>query len=127
MVVPQSQLKRIQKMSMSSSLGKFISGIFLGGLLGLLIGMLLSSRSGKETRELIKDNLNERCKASSDVISSKSEQLQASVKAKASALSEKLSDLSSELEDAGKKAFNRFTRQNAKETGQEVPSPIVEG
>lgn len=107
-------------MSMSSSLGKLLTGFFLGSLLGAIIGMLLSPRSGKETREMIKNGLDERYENSAALLSSKSEQIQAEVKAKATAFGETLSDVTSELEEVGRKTVNHFIGRQPEEADTEA-------
>lgn len=42
-----------------SDFGKFISGVFIGGMVGGLLGVLLAPRAGEETRRKIADRTNE--------------------------------------------------------------------
>ena len=42
-----------------SDFGKFISGVFIGGMVGGLLGVLLAPRSGEETRKKIADRTGE--------------------------------------------------------------------
>lgn len=45
---------------MSNDAGeKFFAGLIVGAVLGLAIGMLTAPRSGKETREIIKERMDE--------------------------------------------------------------------
>lgn len=44
-----------------SSIGKFLTGVIVGGALGAIAGILLAPQSGEETRELLND-------ASKDVV-----------------------------------------------------------
>jgi len=37
------------------SVGKFLAGVFVGGALGAIAGILLAPQSGEETRELLND------------------------------------------------------------------------
>lgn len=92
-------------MTSSSSLGKFILGALVGGAVGAAIGMLLAPRSGAETRELIREELDNRYRESSDALREKSDLL----KEKAAAFKDKMCDLSSELEETGRKTVSRFT------------------
>ena len=41
-----------------SDFGKFVSGLFIGGMVGGLLGVLLAPRSGAETRQKIMDDTN---------------------------------------------------------------------
>ncbi len=44
---------------MSEKNGDLIKGLFIGGLIGIALGILLAPRSGKETRENIKHKAND--------------------------------------------------------------------
>lgn len=41
-----------------SDFGKFVGGLFIGGMVGGLLGVLLAPRSGSETRQKIVDETN---------------------------------------------------------------------
>jgi gas vesicle protein len=101
-------------MSNSSAFGKFVAGALVGGAVGAVIGMLLAPRSGSETRELIREELDSRYRESTDSLRDKSELL----KEKAAAFREKMTDLSSELEETGRKTVSRFTEAVKKTTGE---------
>lgn len=103
-------------MSISSSFGKFVFGALVGGAVGAVIGMLLAPRSGAETRELIKEELDNRYRESADVVREKSDIL----KEKATAFKDKVTELSSELEETGRKTFTRISEAVKKTT--ETPS-----
>lgn len=94
----------------NSSLGKFLTGALVGGAVGAVIGMLLAPRSGSETRELIREEFESRYREGSDNIREKSDLL----KEKAAAFRDKMTDLSAELEDAGRKTVSRFTEAGKK-------------
>ena len=42
-------------MSEHNECGSFMSGLFLGGLIGAVVALVLAPRSGEETRKLLKD------------------------------------------------------------------------
>lgn len=103
-------------MTTSSSLGKFVLGALVGGAVGAAIGMLLAPRSGSETRELIKEEFDSRYRESADALREKSDIL----KEKASAFKDKMCEISSELEETGRKTVSRFTEAVKKPS--ETPS-----
>ncbi len=92
-------------MTTSSSFGKFMLGALLGGAVGGVIGMLLAPRSGAETRELIREEFDSRYRESADVIREKSDVL----KEKVASFKEKMSEISSDLEETGRRTVSRFT------------------
>jgi gas vesicle protein len=92
-------------MTTSSSLGKFILGTLVGGAVGAAIGMLLAPRSGSETRELIREELDNRYHESADALREKSDVL----KEKAAAFRDKVGEISADLEETGRKTVSRFT------------------
>lgn len=103
-------------MTTSSSLGKFILGTLVGGAVGAAIGMLLAPRSGAETRELIREELDNRYRESTDALREKSDL----IKEKAAAFKDKMCELSSELEETGRKTVNRIT-DAVKKTPETTP------
>jgi gas vesicle protein len=98
----------------NSSFGKFVTGALVGGAVGAVIGMLLAPRSGAETRELIREEFESRYRESSDTLREKSDLL----KEKAAAFRDKMTDLSSELEEVGRKTVSRFTESGKKSSGE---------
>lgn len=99
-------------MSTSSSFGKFVVGALVGGAVGAAIGMLLAPRSGAETRELIKEEFDNRYRESADALREKSDVL----KEKASALKDRVNEFSSDMEEKGRQAVSRFTEGAKKAT-----------
>jgi len=98
----------------NSSFGKFVTGALVGGAIGALFGMLLAPRSGSETRELIREEFDARYRESTENLREKSDLL----KEKAVAFREKMSDLTSELEETGRKTVSRFTEAGKKPSGE---------
>ena len=94
-------------MTSSSSFGKFLGGILLGGAIGAVIGMLLAPRSGSETRALIREEFDSRYQDSAEVIQAKSEAIQE----KTAAFREKVSHLAEDLEEKGQQVLSRLRRQ----------------
>ena len=103
-------------MTSSSSFGKFVVGALVGGAVGAAIGMLLAPRSGSETRELIKEEFESRYRDSADALREKSDV----IKEKAAAFRDKMTDLSAELEETGRKTVSRFT-----EAGKKASDPTT--
>lgn len=96
----------------SDNFGKFVAGAVVGGVLGGLLGMLLAPRSGAETREMIKEEFDTRTREAKDNLREKSDVL----KEKAAAFRDKMSDLSSELEETGRRTVSKFTDRNKSES-----------
>lgn len=92
-------------MTSASSLGKFIVGAVVGGVVGAAFGMLLAPRSGAETREMIREELDNQMREAGDTLREKS----GAVKEKTDVLKHKLTEVASELEEAGRRALGRFS------------------
>ncbi len=99
-----------------SSFGKFVFGAALGGAAGAFLALLFAPRSGKETRRMIREDLDERCSASAEAVKEvvnekvgalkeKAEEVGCQLKDSATALKEKASALSEELEETGRKGM----------------------
>lgn len=101
-------------MTTSSSFGKFVLGALLGGAVGGVIGMLLAPRSGAETRELIREEFDNRYRESADALREKSDVL----KEKAAAFREKMSEISTDLEETGRRTVSRFTEAAGKNSSE---------
>jgi len=99
-------------MTTSSSFGKFVLGALVGGAVGAAIGMLLAPRSGSETRELIREELDNRYHESAEALREKSDVL----KEKAAAFRDKVGEISADLEETGRKTVSRFTEAVKKTT-----------
>jgi gas vesicle protein len=99
-------------MTTSSSFGKFVLGALVGCAVGAAIGMLLAPRSGSETRELIREELDNRYHESAEALREKSDVL----KEKAAAFRDKVGEISADLEETGRKTVSRFTEAVKKTT-----------
>lgn len=95
-------------MTSASSLGKFIVGAVVGGVVGAAFGMLLAPRSGVETREMIREELDNQLRTANDALREKS----GAIKEKADVLKSKVAEVASELEDAGRRALGRFSEKS---------------
>lgn len=96
-------------MTSTSNLGKFIVGALVGGVVGAALGMLLAPRSGNETREMIREELDNQMREVSDTLKEKSD----TIKEKAGGLKEKVAEVASELEEVGRRALGRFSSEKS--------------
>jgi gas vesicle protein len=78
---------------------RFFFGALLGGGLGAIIGLLLAPRAGSETRLLIKEDIQTRYDANKNKACNL-------VHDKASELKQKATELSAEMEAAGRKLLD---------------------
>ncbi len=46
-----------EKKVMANGSGKFLGGLLIGGAIGTVIGILFAPRSGKETRQMLKESV----------------------------------------------------------------------
>jgi gas vesicle protein len=76
---------------------RLVLGMLVGSVFGSVIGMLLAPRSGKETRKLIKEEFTHR-------VAEPAEDIQHNVQDQLQTLRGKIQNLSTELEETGKKA-----------------------
>lgn len=95
-------------MTSASNLGKFIVGAVVGGVVGAAFGMLLAPRSGAETREMIREELDNQMRGAGDALREKSD----IIKGKADVLKNKMAEVASDLEDAGRRALSRFSEKS---------------
>ena len=85
------------------SVGKFIAGFAIDGIVGGLIGVLLAPQSGEETREQLCDKSKELCdKAHSTVseIQNKADGIVSDMQAKGEELISKLQDVINKQKEA---------------------------
>jgi len=92
-----------------SSFGKFTAGALVGGAIGALVGMLLAPRSGSETREMIKEEFETRSREAGDNLRERKDRL----KEKATAFRDKMSEITQDLEEAGRRTVTKFTERNS--------------
>lgn len=92
-------------MSSASNMGKFIVGALVGGFVGAAFGMLLAPRSGAETREKLCDGFDSKVRGMGENLREKKEQF----KETADHLKDKVVSKVSEMEEAGRRAYQNFT------------------
>lgn len=95
---------------MSSSFEKYATGALIGGVVGAVFGLLLAPRSGAETREIIRQEVETKSREAAEALKEKSE----FIKERAVGLKEKMVDMSSQLEEKGKETIARFKEGNNK-------------
>jgi gas vesicle protein len=81
-----------------SSFGKFVLGTLVGGAIGAALGLLLAPRSGRETRELIREEFNTRYSESVET-----------VKDKAEAVKHRIKEQADHLEEAGRRMMGKIS------------------
>lgn len=94
----------------SSSFEKYATGVLIGGVIGVVMGLLLAPRSGAETREIIRQEVKNKSEEAAEILKEKSE----IIKEKAIVLKEKVADMSTQLEAKGKETIVRFKGGNSK-------------
>ncbi len=103
------------------SSGRFLGGILIGGALGAIIGLLLAPRSGHDTRELIREDLEDRLDKSVEGIRNRADE----VKLKAENLRERGQSIVTELEETGREAWSKLrtsVKPNKGVTPEESPN-----
>jgi gas vesicle protein len=114
--------------------GKFLLGITLGGALGAVIGMLLAPRSGAETRQMLKSEMNTKVtetrgqiKKSYDdslvVVKDKINEKMTVMKDKANQLGESARQWGERLETAGRQVVNKNSGANAEPADAAAQTP----
>jgi len=114
-----------------SSFGKFLLGTVIGVAVGTLLGMAYAPRSGDKTRQLLKDELENRYYDSLEKVGEAVDSVQAqaqekinTVKSGADEISHRIQDsaetfksrvkaLSDELEETGRDTLNKLRGNNA--------------
>jgi gas vesicle protein len=86
---------------LTSSFEKYATGALIGGVAGAIMALLLAPRSGAETREIIRQEMETKSKEAAEVL-----------KEKAIVLKEKVVDVSTQLEEKGKETIARFKEVN---------------
>ncbi len=94
----------------SSSFEKYATGALIGGVIGAVMGLLLAPRSGAETREIIRQEVETKSREAAEALKEKTEV----IKEKAVGLKEKVVDMSTQLEEKGKETITRFKEGNHK-------------
>jgi len=94
----------------SSAFEKYATGALIGGVVGAVMGLLLAPRSGAETREIIRQEVETKSREAAGTLKEKSEV----IKEKAVGLKEKVVDISTQLEEKGKETIARFKEGNNK-------------
>jgi len=89
---------------MTSSFEKYAVGALIGGVVGAAMALLLAPRSGEETREMIRQEMEAKRREAAEALKESSEAIQE----KALVLKERVVDMSTQLEEKGKDAIARF-------------------
>jgi gas vesicle protein len=105
--------------------GAFLSGFFIGGLVGSITALLLAPQSGEETRDVIKTKgieLRDRAKASADEVRAQMERIAQDAQKLADELSVQAQKTSHELQEKGRVIIEeqKARLDQAKEAGQEA-------
>jgi len=104
-----------------SDFGAFVSGFFIGGLVGAAVALLMAPQSGEETRTMIRDKsieLRDQMEATADEARARAEELAQEARERAENLQARgrviLEEQKARLDDAvqaGKKAVRRKTEE----------------
>ena len=96
------------------SKGNYFLGAFVGGILGAALGILLAPRSGVETREMIKDSIDNCCNETKSRVEHEWHDKTDNIKAKASNISNRVKELSEELEAKGREVMDKVSASTNK-------------
>ena len=94
-----------------SSTSKFVLGSLIGGAIGCVVGMLLAPRSGVETREMIKSELDERYQESSKVITDTANEVRSKAESIANDVTSHVKNITDELEEVGENALREVSEK----------------
>jgi gas vesicle protein len=102
---------------------RFLGGLVIGGALGAFIGMLIAPRPGEETREMIREEFQDRVNTPVETAKNKATDLKDRALTKADELREKTQLIATELEEAGRGALERLkTKSRIGVTPEESPN-----
>jgi gas vesicle protein len=90
------------------SSGRFLGGLLIGGALGAIIGLLVAPRSGEETREIIREELDARWNQSTEKLKKRTDALKTKATDTAEQLREKTQALATELEETGRETWGKI-------------------
>jgi len=93
--------------------GAFLGGVLLGTAIGSILGILLAPHSGKETRRLLKQQLNDLPGTAEDATDSAQEQIEKLVQSARKSLDETIAKLNENIE------ANRSNSAPLEKNGQE--------
>jgi gas vesicle protein len=94
----------------SSSFEKYATGALIGGVVGAVMGLLLAPRSGAETREIIRQEMETKSREAAEALKGKSE----AIKERVAGLKDKMVDMSTQLGEKGKETLARLKEGNNK-------------
>lgn len=80
---------------------KYLLGAVVGGVLGAALGVLMAPRSGVETREMLKDSVDKCCGETKKRVEHEWHDKTEVLKAKADSISDRVKQLSEEIETRG--------------------------
>ncbi len=87
---------------MSSTATKFLCGFLIGGAVGAVAGILLAPKSGKETREMLKNSATDAMKKADETvkeIQAKADDVVSDLQKKGDEIKEKLQNLMSQQKE----------------------------
>lgn len=102
---------------------RFLGGFLLGGLAGLVAGLLFAPRSGRQTRQLIKEELYTQLDQARNGIEDRAHEITGTVKAKADELRHRAHEIADDLERAGIEALDKVRHLKSEvKTPEESPN-----
>ena len=93
-----------------SSTSKFLLGGIVGGAIGCVVGMLLAPRSGVETREMIRGDVEGKYQDSVKTITEKTDEVRQKAQTVVDDVSNTVKTITDELEDVGQQTVDKVTQ-----------------
>jgi len=109
-------------MSKQSDFGAFLTGFFVGGLIGAGVALIFAPQSGEETREQIRQkgiNLGEQASQAAEEARYKAEQALSEARVKLDEAAVDLQKRAKELQDQGKVLLKEKQKQFQAQKGEE--------
>lgn len=105
-----------------SDFGKFISGVFIGGMVGGLLGVLLAPRSGEETRKRIADRTSETYKKAETSVQDTYKKAETSVQD----IQRKTEQAINDLQKSGQEVLRKIAGSVDSEADEDTEKTVVD-
>lgn len=106
---------------MSNNKDSFCPTFILGALFGAVIALLYAPRTGKETREILKDSFEDYSEEGKKIYKEKSEQLEEAYQSGKKAAEEKVSDYKKKFGEVKDKVSEKVKEMKKEEDVEDLP------